>query len=95
MRQVVVSRPDIAGHVLVRRGTHHTHAVEFTPLDHVFVRVRSWNTPVDIQWPAVDWVLLKEMKLKKVPGRVLWKDMRKRGYWIWLGGKPKAENCHV
>lgn len=95
MKRVVVSHPDVAGHVLVRRGTQYTHAVEFTPLDHSFVRVRSWNTPADIRWPASDWTLLSTMKLKKVSGRTLWKDMRARGYWVWLGGKVKTEDCNV
>lgn len=94
MKLVRVQSPDISGHVLVRRGTQYTHAVEFTPLDDSYVRVRSWNTPVDIRWPPLGWVLLTTMKLKKIPGRLLWKDMRSRGYWIWLGGK-KSEACNV
>ena len=89
-----VSQPNVEGHVLVRRCTQYTHAVEFTPLDSSFVRVRSWNAPPELRWPAADWILLSVMKLKKLPGRDLWKDMRSRGYWIWLGGK-RIESCHV
>lgn len=94
MRQVKVSQPQVEGHVLVRRGTQYTHVVEFTPIDSSFIRVRSWNAPPELRWPPADWVLLTVMKLKKIPGRVLWKDMRARGYWIWLGGK-KSEICYA
>lgn len=95
MRRIVIQQPDVAGHVLVRRGTHHSHVVEFTPLDQSFVRVRSWNAPPDVRWPPAEWILLSSMKLKKSSGRELWKDMRSRGYWVWLGGKVKTEDCHV
>lgn len=89
MKQVVHPTVALQGHVLVRCFSHHAHAVEFTPLDRSFVRVRSWNAPGDIRYPASNWVLLVTHKLKRAAGRELWRDMRKRGYWTWLGGKNR------
>lgn len=91
MKQVLHENVDLSGHVLVRCASFHSHAVEFTPLDRSFVRVRSWNAPSDIRYPATNWVLVSSHKMKKSPGRELWRAMRKRGYWVWLGGRPKEQ----
>lgn len=85
----MVQRPDISGHVLLRQKLHYSHAVEFTPLDRSFVRVRSWNAPANICCPAVNWTLVSSRNLKLQPSRDLWRAMRKRGYWVWLGGSSK------
>lgn len=87
MKRVRHEKIELSGHVLVRCSSFHSHAVEFTPLDRSFVRVRSWNAPSDIRYPAENWVLISSHKMKREPGRELWRAMRKRGYWIWFGGK--------
>jgi len=84
---VRVDVPEILGFALARRMSNHTHVMEFTPIDKSFVSVCSWNAPENLTWPPKDWILLTRMKLKKIPARSLWKDMRSRGYWVWIGGK--------
>jgi hypothetical protein len=93
VKKVLHEKVDLTGHVLVRRTSFYTHAVEFTPLALSFVRVRSWNAPSDIRYPAVNWILVSAHKMKKAPGRELWRDMRKRGYWVWLGGRSKEQEA--
>ncbi|NBO56326.1 MAG: hypothetical protein EBU84_17425 [Actinobacteria bacterium] len=87
MKLVRHDKIELAGHVLARRSTRYTHVVEFTPMDRSFVRIRSWNAPEVIGYPAYGWTLLTQIKLKKQAGRELWLAMRKRGYWVWIGGK--------
>lgn len=88
MKKVLVKQSDICGHVLAKLNIDYMHAVEFTLLDQAFVGIRSWNAPVNMQtgwypcWPAIDWVLLSSMKMKKIHGRLLWKDMRNHNYFI-------------
>lgn len=91
MKRVLHEKIELSGHVIVRCASFHSHAVEFTPLDRSFVRVRSWNAPSDIRYPAENWVLISTHKMKREPGREMWRTMRKRGYWIWLGGRPKEQ----
>jgi len=89
MKRTLHDTVELSGHVIVRCCTHRTHAVEFTPVDRSFVRVRSWNAPASIRYPASNWVLVSSYKLKIQLSRDLWRAMRKRGYWVWLGGRSK------
>lgn len=89
LNRVCVAEPSILGFALARRMTGHTHVLEFTPVDKSFINICSWNAPDVLSWPPKNWILLSKMKVKKIPSRLLWKEMRSRGYWIWIGGKNK------
>lgn len=74
-------RPAMNGHLLVRRRSDYAHVVQFVPsADKASVTISSWNAPVDNK--STKWVLLSRQTIKVTLGRTLWKEMRRRGYWI-------------
>lgn len=91
MKRTLIKTPDITGHVLVRSAVNYTHSIEFTTLDQSYMRLRSWNAPSMISYPAASWVLLSSHKMKKAAARILWRTLAQRGYWIWLGGKTNVK----
>lgn len=74
-------RPQLNGHILVRRKSNYAHVVQFVPSeDKAQVTVSSWNAPVENK--STKWILISRQTMKVTLSRILWKEMRSRGYWI-------------
>jgi len=73
-------KPSLEGHCLIHNKWDHSHVMQFVVTDDgSFVKLLSWNAPTGL---AAPWVLVAERVMKLNASRVIWKDLRDRGYHV-------------